>query len=442
MQMRSLSISTSFLFFAVVFHSCLAINDDSLIKRKALDIIIGGGEGPSPDDEPPPCKHFENENGCFENERLAKAYEVIQRFKSKIKVDKNSNRYLKTWCGTDVCKYSGFRCDIRPDVNEKAVAAVDFNGFKFEGCDGTLPLDGFLDELDDLAIFHANSNNFTGTVPFRASKIKYLYELDLSNNKIAGNFPMKTVGGMNLTFLDLRFNSLRGSVPPQAFNLKLDVFFINNNRFAVQSLPTTIGDTTAVYLTFANNNFTGSIPPSIGRARNLLEVLFLNNRLTGCLPYEIGNLSQATVFDASSNKLTGPIPLSFGCMKNIQILGLANNQFYGEVPEIVCELPMIANLSLANNYFTSIGPACRRLMLKKKIDVKKNCIFDLPNQRSEAECAAFLWKTTTCNRMETLFLVPCEIHGYYSENSSDGDQSAAADPATRTYSTLSPHHRL
>ncbi|KAL4354040.1 hypothetical protein GQ457_06G002840 [Hibiscus cannabinus] len=440
--MRSLSISTSILLFTVVCHSCLATNYDPLARRETLDIIIGGAEAPAPYYEPPPCKHFKNEYGCFENARLAKSYEVIQRFKTKIKVDKNSIRYLKTWHGTNVCKYNGFKCDKRPDVKEKAVAAVDFNGFKFAGYNGTLPLDGFFDELDDLAIFHANSNNFTGTVPFNASKIKYLYELDLSNNKISGDFPIKTVAAMNLTFLDLRFNSLRGSVPPQAFNLTLDVLFINNNGFASQTLPTNLGDTTAVYLTFSNNNFTGTIPRSVGKAPNLLEVLFLNNQLTGCLPYEIGNLSRATVFDASTNKLTGPIPYSFGCMKKIQILNLANNRFYGEVPEIVCKLPNIVNLTLANNYFTSIGPACYDLMLKKRLDVSKNCIFGLPNQRSEAECAAFLWKRKVCNRIATFYLVPCEKHGY-SKYSDDGDRSAAtAGPVAKTYRTLTPHHRL
>ncbi|XP_017614641.1 uncharacterized protein At4g06744-like [Gossypium arboreum] len=449
--MGTLSFSTSILLFAIVFHSCLAAsNDDPLTgtKREALEIIIGGGEGeaPSPSDEfplpSPPCKHFQNENGCFENARLAKAYDVIQRFKEKIKVDANSKKYLKTWYGTDVCKYRGIYCDIRPDVKEKAVAGVDFNGAKFAGCDGTLPLDGFFDELDDLAIFHANSNNFTGSVPFKASKIKYLYELDLSNNKIAGGFPMKTLSAMNLTFLDLRYNSLKGTVPQQAFDLTLDVFFINNNNFAPQMLPTNLGDSTAVYLTFANNNFTGSIPASIGKARNLLEVLFLNNQLTGCLPYEIGNLTQSTVFDASSNKLTGPIPYSFGCLKKMQILSLANNQFYGEVPETVCELPMLNKLSLSNNYFTHVGPACRGLIEKKKLDVKKNCIYGLPNQRSEKECAAFFLKKKDCPRMETFYLVPCVKHGYDYYKYSDEGKSPAAAPPARTYSTLTPHHRL
>ncbi|XP_021296935.1 uncharacterized protein At4g06744-like, partial [Herrania umbratica] len=296
-------------------------------------------------------------------------------------------------------------------------------------------------KLNDLAIFHANSNNFTGTVPFGVSKIKYLYELDLSNNKISSDFPMEVLGASNLTFLDLRFNSLKGEVPQEVFKLDLDVLFINNNNLE-QKLPDNLGDTPVLYLTFANNKFAGPIPPSIGRARNLLEVLFLNNQLTGCLPYEIGYLSKATVFDVGSNKLTGPIPNSFGCLRKIELLNLANNEFYGAVPEIVCQLPKIENLSLANNYFTQVGPACRKLIWKKKLDVRNNCILDLPNQKSEDECAKFFSKPPLgCERKESFKWVPCMKGGYHYSNSTEKShqESTASLPSAKTYSTLIPH---
>ncbi|XWS68059.1 hypothetical protein CRYUN_Cryun04dG0057900 [Craigia yunnanensis] len=457
-EMRTLSFSTSFLLFTIIFHSCLhheVAGDDPLVgtERETLQIIIGGGgEGPalSPGNEdctlpppppppPPPCK-FRTEYGCFENARLAKAHNVIQKFKKRIQVDDNSIKYTKTWQGNDVCKYKGFKCKKRPDVKEKAVAAVNFNGAKFAGCDSSLPLDGFIDGLDDLTIFHANSNNFTGTVPYGISKIQYLYEIDLSNNKMVGDFPMEVLGAMNLTFLDLRFNSIKGVVPPQVFKLDLDVLFINNNNFE-QRLPDNLGDTAVLYLTFANNNFSGPIPPSIGRAPNLLEVLFLNNQLKGCLPYEIGNLSQATVFDVGSNKLTGPIPYSFGCLKKIELLNLANNEFFGEVPEIVCQLSKLENFSLSNNYFTQVGPACRNLILKKKLDVRNNCILDLPSQRSKAECANFFSRKQCCERKESFKWVPCIKGSYnYSNSKEKSDQESTASlPSARTYSTLIPH---
>ncbi|GMI74570.1 hypothetical protein HRI_001126300 [Hibiscus trionum] len=507
--MPTLSFSTSFFLFSIIFHPFLAhkvaTNDDPLIgtSREALETIIAGGGGggfweapppspysysytppppppppvpkctlpppppppkcpppppkpkcppPSPPPPlppspppPPPCK-YPTKSGCFENRRLKKSYGVIRKFKSKIQADANSRKYTNTWRGPDVCKYKGFRCEIRPDVNKKAVASVDFNGFKLAGRDGSLPLYGFIDELDDLAIFHANSNNFTGTVPLGVSKIKYLYELDLSNNDLSGDFPMEVLQAKNLTFLDLRFNSIKGTVPQQVFNLDLDILFINNNNLE-QKLPDNLGDTPVLYLTFANNKFSGPIPASIGKAANLLEVLFLNNQLSGCLPYEIGNLSQATVFDVGTNKLTGPIPFSFGCLKSIELLNLANNEFYGEVPEIVCKLQNLQNFSLSNNYFTQVGPACRNLISKKILDVRNNCILDLPDQKSKAECSAFFSRKLYCDRKDSFKWVPCMKHGYSNSSSSSAvksgkestESSSSSSPSARTYSKLIPH---
>ncbi|XVF67535.1 hypothetical protein PTKIN_Ptkin10aG0129000 [Pterospermum kingtungense] len=493
--MKILSFSTLFLLFTIFFHSCLCQkvpSDDALVNREALEIIIGGGPAPSPEYEeppppepecppppppecppppsppppspppppppsppppsppppspppPPPC-YGGGKYGCFENERLAKSFRVIQNFRMKLFDDDNSRKYTRTWKGNDVCKYKGFFCDNYPEKfrsggNQKSIAAVDFNGAKFHGKKGLLPLNDFIEQLDQLAIFHANSNNFSGTVPTNVSRIKYLYELDLSNNKLSGNFPKEVLSAKNLTFLDIRFNKINGVVPQQVFDLDLDVLFINNNNLE-QKLPENLGDTPVLYLTFANNKFTGHIPRSIGRAPNLLEVLFLNNSLTGCLPYEIGNLSQATVFDVGTNKLTGPIPYSFGCLKKIELLNLANNQFYGEVPEIVCKLPKIENFSLSNNYFTQVGPACRDLIMKKKLDVRNNCILDLPSQKSKAECAAFFSRKLQCERKESFKWIPCMKGGYnlYNSTEESAQESTVSVPSTRTYSTLNPH---
>ncbi|MBA0876213.1 hypothetical protein Goshw_006634 [Gossypium schwendimanii] len=405
---------------------------------------------PSPHQTPPPSTPpscgYRRSNLCFENELLATSYGVIQKFKKLIKPDENGKRYTKTWNGSNVCKYKGFKCDKRPDVKKKAVASVDFNGAKFSGINGSLPLHDFIDGLTDLAIFHANSNNFTGTVPFiGTSKIKYLYELDLSNNKITDDFPMEVLRATNLTFLDLRFNQINGVVPATVFKLDLDVLFINNNNFR-QRLPENLGDTPALYITFANNKFTGRIPPSIGKAKNLLEVLFLNNELTGCLPYEIGYLQNATVFDVGMNKLTGPIPHSFGCLKKMEQLNLAGNEFYGEVPEIVCRLSNLQNLSLSSNYFTQVGPACRDLVMKKKLNVKNNCILDLPEQRSKADCAMFFSRKLICDRKESFKWIPCMAgkNGFHSNSIEESEKkestgSGSSSPSATTYGVLKPH---
>ncbi|CAI9769963.1 unnamed protein product [Fraxinus pennsylvanica] len=438
----ALIVLVSFFFHAICLDNHLDHNDLVIGKsREALEVIIGGGGGgigigggnpPHPlscslPPPPSPCP--------FESRRLEIVYPIIQRFKSKIKKDPQG--ITKTWNGYDICnKYKGFFCDILKDYGIKALAGVNFNGFNFDGPE--LDLNGFIEELPDIIVFHANSNNFKGSFPSKISKLKYLYELDLSNNKYTSEFPYQILRSTKLTFLDLRFNKFSGLLPPQIFMLDLDVLFVNNNNF-MQKLPDNLGSTPALYLTLANNKFIGPIPRSIGlgqTSKTLIEVLFLNNQLSGCLPYEIGLLEKATVFDVSRNFLTGPIPQSFACLSKMEILNLANNQFYGPVPELLCKLPHLGNLSLSNNYFTQIGPECWKLIRKKVLDFRMNCIPGLPMQRSPAQCQAFLSRPKFCPQTP----MPCKGFSRNSIEPSEFDpKSIAPAKPPLSYTILNPH---
>ncbi|KAK4277445.1 hypothetical protein QN277_015445 [Acacia crassicarpa] len=309
----------------------------------------------------------------FADQRLEVVYPVIQKFKSSITFDPLG--VTKSWVGSDICTYKGFHCDNPPDnTSAIAVASIDFNGFQL----GAPTLDGFIDQLPDIALFHANSNNFRGTISTKISKLSYLYELDVSNNQLSGPFPMAVLGMNTLTFLDLRFNLFSGQVPPQIFTQNLDVLFINNNDFT-QSLPDNLGSTHILYLTLANNKFMGPIPRSLPKALSTLtEVLFLNNQLTGCIPHEIGLLKEARVFDAGNNQLTGPLPMSLGCLEQLQLLNLA-------------------------------GPLCRSLIQRGVLDIRNNCIPDLPFQRSMIECADFFAHPRFCSHMWFHSFIPCKF---------------------------------
>lgn len=351
---------------------------------------------------PPSTPTPELQPSDFENLKQYNAYLVIQRFKKTIASD--PKHIMKTWCGPHVCDYKGFKCDVPPGTYERTIASVDFNGYDI----AAPTLCGFVDQLPDLAIFHANTNSFKGVFP-DLSHLKYFYELDISNNEFQGQVPVSNIVNIpQLAFLDLRYNSYKGSIPselfeikPQDKSLRFEVLFINNNEFD-DSIPENLGSTTVKYLTLANNQLKGPIPRSIEEtADTLKEVLFLNNRLSGCLPYEVGKLHKATVFDAGSNDLEGPIPNSFGCLTSVEQLNLARNMLSGEVPDVVCRLGLydhpwgtgkLLNLSLSDNYFTSLGHSCMWLLHKGVLDVRGNCIPDLPDQRSPEECNAFLYR--------------------------------------------------
>ncbi|KAG6674607.1 hypothetical protein I3842_15G051900 [Carya illinoinensis] len=353
---------------------------------------------------PPPLPQ-ETATLVFADQRLKAVYPVIQKFKSIITSDPLG--ITKSWVGSDICSYRGFYCDHPPD-NQSAIAlaSIDFNGFQI----GAPTLDGFLDQLPDIALFHANSNKFCGTISPNICKLPYLYEFDISNNQFSGPFPMAVLGMNSLTFLDIRFNRFSGSVPPQIFTENLDVLFINNNNF-MQMLPDSLSISHVLYLTLANNKFTGPIPGGIAKSLSSLnEVLLFNNQLTGCLPYELGFLKEATVFDASENHLTGPLPLSLGCLKKVEQLNFTGNQLYGMVPEVVCKLENLMNLSLSSNYFTNIGPYCLFLIERGVLDVRNNCIPGLPSQRSVVECVDFLSYHRTCPYMWSYTYIPCVLH--------------------------------
>lgn len=444
----SCSTTSIFLLSTLLLGLCLqsnvATDDHNNVvlldkKRETLEIIIGGDGStnnnapssspengqycPPPPPPPPPT-------------RLELVQSVIKNFPLRVK--KDPFEVFKTWKGNDICKYKGIVCKTVPYYNQTGVAGINFNGLKLGGPD--LTLNGFIEELPDLVLFHANSNDFKGTIPAKISKLKYFYELDLSNNKFCGEFPVSVFGATKLTFLDLRFNSFYGKVPPQLYNLDiLYLIFINNNNLA-QPLPDNIGSTPALYLTFANNNFTGPIPPSIGKAsETLTEILLSNNQLSGCLPFEIGHLKKAILFDASRNILTGPIPCSFACLEKMQLLNFTNNLLYGSIPELVCKLPELANFSLANNYISQVGPECRKLICNGVLDVKNNCILGLPNQRSKVECAEFFSKPRYChNEKKSLTYVPCKkkLLSMSSRSLKPELERTAASP--RLYAALTP----
>nr|VDD44621.1 unnamed protein product [Brassica oleracea] len=88
-------------------------------------------------------------------------------------------------------------------------------------------------------------------------------------------------------------------------------------------------------------------------------------------------------------------------------LNLARNKFFGTIPEIVCEISSLKNLSLSYNFFTQVGPKCRNLIKKNILDVRMNCILDLPNQKTPLECANFFMQKHICPNSKSMFRIPC-----------------------------------
>lgn len=286
---------------------------------------------------------------------LARDYKTVQDFAKKVTVDPNG--IVKGWNGTNVCQFEGFSCADNPFTGQQALAGVDLNGALLAG--DQLTLSGFLDRLTDITFFHANSNGFLGQVPDDLSSLHWLYELDLSNNKLSGPFPSGVLTATNLTFVDLRFNKFNGPLPAEIFEMDLDVLFLNDNAFT-GLIPDAIGSTPVRYLTLANNKFQGRVPTTIGGAKNLEELIL------------------------SGNQISSPLPAEFASIKNLTILDVGDNQLAGQVPEVLCQIPTLQFFNVSHNFFSKpLGPACKNLLDKEILDISANCIKDAENQKTD-----------------------------------------------------------
>jgi hypothetical protein len=312
-----------------------------------------------------------------------RAYQALQAWKRAITDDPQG--ILKTWEGPGVCGYTGVFCSppLDPELsNLEVVAGIDLNGADLKG--RLVPELGLLREI---ALFHLNSNRFSGTVPDTFKYMVTLFELDLSNNKLSGTFPEVVLEIPGLNFLDIRFNKFEGELPRGLFSKPLDAIFVNNNDFH-GDLPDTFGQSNSSAIVLANNNFHGAIPKTISQLKETLqEIVALNNNFHDGLPSAIGDLENAHLFDWSENLIHGGLPSSVKDMSALQTFAMSKNRLSGKVTGHLCKLKELSAVVLDDNFFNREDPSCTRL--GNIISLKDNCLPNVPDQKSNAVCAAF-----------------------------------------------------
>ncbi|XP_031112934.1 probable LRR receptor-like serine/threonine-protein kinase At3g47570 [Ipomoea triloba] len=147
-------------------------------------------------------------------------------------------------------------------------------------------------------------NELQGTISI---SLKYLLELDLSQNKLQGNFPKDIF--TSLVYLDLSHNHFTGPLPVEIGGFK-----------------------NLVTLNLSNNMFLGTLPSTIGALSSLIELNINHNLFHGFIPPSLSSLKSLEVLDLSCNNLTGKIPEFLGKFQYLKRLNLSFNHLEGEIP--------------------------------------------------------------------------------------------------------------
>ncbi|XP_010417313.1 PREDICTED: receptor-like protein 12 [Camelina sativa] len=203
----------------------------------------------------------------------------------------------------------------------------EFNGF-FDDEEGYRSLS----RLRNLQIMDLSTNNFNNSIfPFLNATTS-LTTLFLPYNEMAAPFPSKALKNLkNLELLDLRANTLRGSMQELTHLKKLRALDLSSNKFSssmeLKELKNMIN---LEVLSLAQNHLDGPLPIEVFcKMKNLRELDLRGTHFVGHLPLCLGSLYKLKVLDLSSNQFSGNLPSSFSSLESLEYLSLLDNNFAG-----------------------------------------------------------------------------------------------------------------
>ncbi|KAL7607074.1 hypothetical protein Lser_V15G15877 [Lactuca serriola] len=177
------------------------------------------------------------------------------------------------------------------------------------------------------------------------ANVCHVVEISVKGQDLAGVLPPSLANLPNIKIIDLSFNYLNGTIPPQWESTKLKFISATANRLT-GSIPTFLGNITSLlYLGLENNMFFGAVPAELGKLKNLTSLVLSANNLTGKLPEELNSLTNLIELRISSNNFSGKIPNLGNCTK-LQKLEIQGSGLEGPIPESLYFLRNLTELRI------------------------------------------------------------------------------------------------
>ncbi|GAB4857356.1 hypothetical protein Ancab_015264 [Ancistrocladus abbreviatus] len=218
-----------------------------------------------------------------------------------------------------------------------------------------------LARLEQLVYLDLSSNGFVGSIP-SFSSAKNLTQLVLSHNDLSGSIDSTNWRSLsNLANLDLRNNSLNGSLPVSLFSKpSLQKLQLLQNGFSGQlNVSLEISSPTLDILDLSNNQLEGEIPESVFRSQGLKSLILFSNNFSGSLDLNlIQQLKNLSALDLSDNNLSINATVTSANLSSfpqLRTLRLGSCNLY-DVPHFLKTQSKLTNLDLSNNHISGSIP--------------------------------------------------------------------------------------
>ncbi|GAB2228002.1 hypothetical protein Droror1_Dr00009831 [Drosera rotundifolia] len=224
----------------------------------------------------------------------------------QIKADLGNPYALASWLSnTDCCTWYAVTCNSNNRINQILVQYDNKLTSTIPSAVADLP---YL----ELIFFH-KLPHLTGTIPESITKLTRLTQLWITWTNVTG-FPDFISKIPTLTYINLSFNNLTGTIPPSLSVLN-NVNYVDLSRNKLTGpIPESFGSfkqASNFYLILSHNELSGSIPKSLTKL-TLQNFNVSNNKLCGHIP-QGGSLQRYTEYEYLHNECLCGSPLLLAC---------------------------------------------------------------------------------------------------------------------------------
>ncbi|XP_047955707.1 probable leucine-rich repeat receptor-like serine/threonine-protein kinase At3g14840 [Salvia hispanica] len=195
---------------------------------------------------------------------------------------------------------------------------------------------------------NGHENAVTCNCTFDNNTTCHVISIVLKAQNLNGSLPREFVRLPLLQEIDLTWNYLNGTIPPEWGTMKLVIISLFGNR-VTGSLPKELANiTTLQQLVLDCNHLSGTIPPEFGNFPQIQRLVFTSNNLTGELPASLAKLTTLMDFRVSDNNFVGSIPNFIQNWTNMGILGIEASGLAGPIPSGIASLTNLTDLRISD----------------------------------------------------------------------------------------------